>query len=319
MEFDVSVLLLTYNPELDKLKSSILSVLLQKDISVQLIIADDGSVFDFFPEIDFFLHSYSFKNYKLVKHKNYGTVKNFYSALVLADGKYIKGLGQGDLLYDSYTLYKLSKKMCDDDSSAICCNGASFFLKNKNIIFKNIRMPYSIRAFQIISKLKRNYLLFGDVVNGAATFFKKDILLSYYDTYMKSLSFADDIVLKGFIAKDEPVSFYNIYSIWYRDNDQGISKKKSFSPLIREDNAKLAELLLADPTVIFPSNLYKRSIRSYIIYMREPSLKNLLLWVLYTPGLLSNKLKKKMYNKPHLSHTQEGMDFLNYCIRSNIK
>ena len=95
--YDVSVVVLTYNPVMEKLKSTLLSVLNQKNVEIQIIISDDGSKIDFRKEIEELFFEFNFTHYKLFLNKeNVGTIENYYFALEKTDSLLIKGISPGD-------------------------------------------------------------------------------------------------------------------------------------------------------------------------------------------------------------------------------
>ena len=51
MKYAISVVVLTYNSAFDDIKQTILSIVKQKDITFELIIADDGSKENHFEKI----------------------------------------------------------------------------------------------------------------------------------------------------------------------------------------------------------------------------------------------------------------------------
>ena len=42
-KYDISVIIVTYNPKWEKLRTTILSILFQKNINIEIIVSDDGS------------------------------------------------------------------------------------------------------------------------------------------------------------------------------------------------------------------------------------------------------------------------------------
>ena len=52
-KYDVSIIVATYNPDLNKLMSTLLSIIIQKGIKFEIIVTDDGSQKDYF-KVKFF-------------------------------------------------------------------------------------------------------------------------------------------------------------------------------------------------------------------------------------------------------------------------
>ena len=60
-QFDVSALVVCYKPNLKKLIMTLKSLIYQKDVCMQIVIADDGSEIDHFDEIKAFFAEINFK------------------------------------------------------------------------------------------------------------------------------------------------------------------------------------------------------------------------------------------------------------------
>ena len=65
-EFQVSVIIATYNPDWIKLKRTLLSVLLQKKLSFEIVVVDDGSRENFREDIELLFQQYKFDPYKTI-------------------------------------------------------------------------------------------------------------------------------------------------------------------------------------------------------------------------------------------------------------
>lgn len=99
MMIGVTSLVLTYNPQWEKLKFTLDSLVRQVNISQQIVIADDGSENNLFENISEYMGNIGFDNYVLVGNQhNQGTVKNLQSGLEKATGKFIKPISPGDAL-----------------------------------------------------------------------------------------------------------------------------------------------------------------------------------------------------------------------------
>ena len=95
----VSVCILTYNPQKEKLLETLESIVRQKYGNLQIILSDDGSEENYFGEAKKFLDCSGVADYKLIEAPaNQGTVKNVEQALLAADGIFIKAISPGDYL-----------------------------------------------------------------------------------------------------------------------------------------------------------------------------------------------------------------------------
>ena len=126
MSLDYSVIVLTYNPSLEKLKNTLYSIIVQKNICFEIIIADDGSSENYFSEIRSWLENKHFQNYKLIDNKrNQGTVQNLLSALDVSNGKFVKCISPGDCLYNENTLLLCKRYM--EKKHQLVCFGKSIY------------------------------------------------------------------------------------------------------------------------------------------------------------------------------------------------
>ena len=50
-DYEITVIVCTYNPDLQKLISTLKSVVLQKGVKIQVIVTDDGSSNNYFNEV----------------------------------------------------------------------------------------------------------------------------------------------------------------------------------------------------------------------------------------------------------------------------
>ena len=133
-KYDVTAVLLTYNPKIDKILLSLNSLINQKNIKYEILVCDDGSKKTFTNEIIQFFTKNAFNEYKIINQKeNKGTVSNCLNAAKNAQGKYLFLTSPGDIIYDEMTLFDF---FCfvEDNHYDICFGNAIFYnLKENNI------------------------------------------------------------------------------------------------------------------------------------------------------------------------------------------
>lgn len=71
---DFSILILSYNSDYQKMLLTIDSVLKQKDVSFEIIVCDDASRENNFPQLDTYLSDKNIPYHLLGNRKNLGTV-----------------------------------------------------------------------------------------------------------------------------------------------------------------------------------------------------------------------------------------------------
>ena len=222
---DISVVVVTYNPNYQKLLTTLKSVICQKDVEFEVIIADDGSknfdkdiIKDFFSECNFY-------NYRLVlNEKNQGTMKNALSGWTAAKGKYIKQLSPGDYLYSNNTLYCMYNYIKKTGATLIFGTEASYSIENNKIELIDYSNPVDIRPYieadsdAIINK----YVVERQFANGMTFLVQRSKLLEYANLLNGKVKYGEDFTYLLMIAGEEPVAFLNTYVIWY-EYGSGIS------------------------------------------------------------------------------------------------
>lgn len=215
-KYDLTVLICSFNPEYEKLIMTIRSCLLQKDITLQIVIADDGSVIDYFDEVEAIFENAKFTDYKLIKNKeNLGIVLNLYSGLMECNGEYIKPISPGDYLYNETTMHDWLQYM----------KLGNYVLTGSDYVchYTDKNGEFCIAAQkahpQIIGlnrkRLKDNYLLNDDIFLGAATLVKKETLLQYINLIKGRVKYAEDNSYRIMVYCDEAVGFYACPTVLY--------------------------------------------------------------------------------------------------------
>ena len=216
-EYQVTVGIVSYNPDLIKLKRTIQSVLLQRRISYQIVIADDGSINDRFEDIKEIFIRNNFSDYCFVKNKtNQGTVKNSESCVKNANGKYFVSLSPGDNFCDEFALYRWVNKAESSGADIIFANTIYYMCDDGFCVLSKYRHPQDSSAYLgDYRKLKRNYLLYDDVCLGAGILTHKDIYVKYISEISGKAKFAEDNIFRLMIFNnekciwlEEPVVFY---------------------------------------------------------------------------------------------------------------
>lgn len=226
----VTVIVVSYKPVLEKLLITIKSILLQKDIEIQIIVCDDGSKDTYFNEIENLFDLYGFTNYILVHNENnQGTVQNFCSAFPYIKGEYIKGISPGDYFYNCYVLNKWLAFM-EHNKCKVSFGDAVYYEHNNftHFIRRNacpcLVEPYIHRN---IEEIKRNYLLFNDLILGASTFIRTDLFLKYMNFIKGKIIYAEDHIFRIMTADNEEIFYFPKKVIFYEFGG-GISTTKYF-------------------------------------------------------------------------------------------
>lgn len=219
----VSVIILTYNPDWDKLCKTIKSTLLQENISKEIIIADDGSNCIYDCKIEELMKTFHFNNYKFVHHeKNVGTVKNYYDALNVCEGEYEYGISPGDYFYDNTTLCGLYSFAQNRGLSVVFGNAVYYkgvCQENKIVELVNnmIANPYNPYVFeQNRIKSIESVLLSNNNILGATYFRKTDCAKKCIEKFVGVAKYLEDFpALVYALIINEPIGWYKKYIVWY--------------------------------------------------------------------------------------------------------
>ena len=251
MSASVSVIITIYYPKKEKLIPTLNSVLMQKGVDFEIVLADDGTPdFDDSWIKDFF-GSKEFKNYRIIHHeRNVGTVKNEISAVEASEGTYIKSISPGDLLYDENTL-AVFRDYCEKNHADIVFGNSVYYAKNGDSFsfFPDFHYPFDIAPYTKpdYRKQKNVFLIYHDVILALSYFFKKELYLRYLKKIEGKAKYAEDTCFFLMVADGIEIPFFNRNIVWY-EYGEGISTSSSDSwqGKIRQDMIEVGNVLVAE-------------------------------------------------------------------------
>ena len=310
----ISVLVATYNPKVDDLLRSLKSIILQKEICVEIVITDDGS--KEFPEdeVNNFFDKHSFVRFKIVRNaENRGTVYNFLSGAPKCTSEYIKVLGQGDILFDEYTLRDLLNfdQLHNVD-----------LLGSEAVCFKEIDGIASIEECDAMPQLsycynspflqRRTSILFEDDAQGSTLLYRKAIFVEYLNEVAGKLKFIEDKTQKLMILDGKVVRYYNRAAVYY-ECSQGISNNSKRQTEINQDRIELNNLILKrlDDNTRFRKAFIKNQTHKHnlsIKYSRIESIR----WAFCNFGFVFYRIRKERF--PRKTITAITPSFLHKCM-----
>ncbi|NME83739.1 glycosyltransferase [Clostridium sp. SM-530-WT-3G] len=260
--YKVSIIVLTYNPNYDKLELTIKSLLAQKNIDFQIVITDDGSKKNYFDKLNSLFEQMKFKDFVLVESKvNSGTCLNYKRGLDKSAGKYIKAISPGDFLYDELTLASWSDFM-EANKCKVSFGDTVYYNNNNNNIYyarKEKIQPQRIELYD--SKNYRenavilNYIYLLDPVVGAAFLVEKELLVYYLDLLLNKIVYAEDNIFRIMVCDGIHLIRYNKNVIFY-EYGTGISTSK---------NHKWAEIIKNE--IIITNKIIRDRIKNKSIFM----------------------------------------------------
>lgn len=237
---DVTVLIITYNPDYRKLFSTIWSSILQKNISFEIIVCDDGSKTNYKKEIETLFTDYPDIPFYFVENMdNVGTVKNILSGLQIASGKYTYVISPGDYFFSEESINKLFAYA--ESINCDICFGKSQYYYSENGHIEMIRQmtPEAPRIFSRILPQRWITLAFCETQGiVGATYFRRTNIFKQYMEEICSYSLLDEDNCTSyyhlFCAKKR-ICFCNEYAVWY-EYGSGISTSKNSNYLNRLSN-----------------------------------------------------------------------------------
>ena len=199
-QYKMSVVVVTYNPSEIKLLETLSSIILQKGLTFQIVVADDGSADPCFDQVEAFFARHSFTDYVIVRNpENKGTVRNLISGVERCTGEYVKTISPGDMLSGEYILrdwvdaaeqssaqMSFSDAVCYEEKDGIKCWKSG----------KAHPQTVDCYLFREENQIRWNYLIFGDLVLGAAIICHRDLLSTYLHMINGKVIYAEDNIYR---------------------------------------------------------------------------------------------------------------------------
>ncbi len=226
---DVSVVVVTYNPEFEKLERTLESILCQEGVSFEIVIADDGSAsFDEAAVVAWF-RDRGFDDYTIVANpENMGTMKNAFSGWTAARGDYVKQLSPGDFLYNSRSLANAVSFMRANGCEICFGLAAAYVATGDEVTTVDLQNPRDLSPYYAKDQswIKHNYLIERDYANGMTFVVRRDLVIEYGQRLLGKVVYAEDCTYILIIGDSHQVGFLNDYIIWY-EYGTGISTNGS--------------------------------------------------------------------------------------------
>ena len=228
--FEVTVLVLTFNPNKDAMFLTLDSIICQEDVELEIVIADDGSVDNLYNEIKHYFNEKGFCNWRMIRNEiNKGTVINLYSGLMISEGYYIKTISPGDALCGVKVLrewidFNYRNKIAWSFSDA-------YYYKmenNKKKLLKLDPHPNNIKPYlkRDDNQCRWNYVVLDDIALGATILCQWKLLVSYIERILYKVVFAEDNVFRLMMFDGIVGGYYPTETIWY-EHGTGISTSKN--------------------------------------------------------------------------------------------
>ena len=216
------------------MSTTLKSIVAQEGCAFEVIIADDGSENNLGAEITEFFERRGFSNYKLIQNKtNVGTVKNLLSALNNCNSDYVKDLGQGDVLYDKYTLKKMYEYLKNGGFEMVFGMAAPFSTNEQGLHIEPI-CDNRASISSVEADMKKNCLLYEEYPHGAALLFKRELMIKYLEEIKDVVVYCEDLSIRLMLLDGVKIRYLDEYVVFYECN-VGISHSKSGLSRVERD------------------------------------------------------------------------------------
>lgn len=236
--YDVSVILLIYNSEWKKIRLTLNSIIKQKNVDLEIIIADDGSENSEVQLVNEYLENIKIDYNIVASNENVGTVKNIIRALPFTSGKYVKLISPGDCLNGEDCLKNWIEYMESENADLSFCNAIYY---RKREIYELIKKKSAPQNCWVYKKKKEkylfvDYLLVNDSILGASVMSRRDIICRYLNEMNKNVKYAEDYMIRLLVFDQRKVCYLDKNLIWY-EYGEGISttKQKKWADILHSD------------------------------------------------------------------------------------
>ena len=291
----VTVAVLTYNPDKEKLLATLGSVLLQKKVAFEVVIADDGSARKCFDDVRELFAEQGFSDYRIVENsENRGTVYNTKSAVAAARGKYVKLISPGDMLNGNDILHNWAETM-EASGAVLSFADAVYYAPTENglqAVVANAN-PSQVSCYEKADweQGRYNYLICDDLFLGAATMCLREKLADYLEEIAGKVIYAEDNVYRLMAYDRVPVCYFRETAIIY-ETGLGVSTSGNsvWSKRLLDDWNACSQMLIKRCSGQDPIDK-----KLLCLLKRKPDnlIKKLLLHI-RVPGLLFFKLRNKI-------------------------
>ncbi len=299
-KIDFSVIVCCYNPDLDKLKRTLISADRQEGVSLEIIISDDGSKENYYNEIkEWCLNNIRNKVIYNFLGENVGTVKNILCATEIAKGSYIKPISSGDYLYSRTTL----SEFINVDGDIVFGNGV-YYNNDYEMKIYNYHHPIVNKYDKKNTNSIRSLLIYNDWILGASLLYKKEKLIEYLTILINfDIKYCEDLSTALCALDSSKIEYVNRNLVWY-EYGTGISTKKNEKnqkSLVEIDQEKFFLHLL--PTLYAKKRYIKKIVKLWKI---KNKIQKKIYILLFFPSKLFFKFETIFLKNKQISYNLEN-------------
>ena len=313
----VSIVVVTYNPKWEKLKSTVLSAILQQGIDFEIIITDDGSANNYFEELKKLFKMHDFTDYSLLESKkNKGTVYNLKKGVDAAIGKYIKDISPGDYFYSDNTIADWIAYVQLNDVKVSFGKAVYYNDDVQFNIIKHRTAPKYINGYRYgyNDSTRKEYLLMDDMALGAAVLCEREILNKYLSLIVDKVKLGEDFAYSLMVFNGIHLNLYDKNVVFYEfGNGVSTSGNERYTAIMLADWENMHNIMLNCDVEDFFSIRFKQYIKNYNKY-RNHVMKRIIKCMILPETIW---WKFKLSTSKEYFDTNCDIKFLNKIMTSN--
>ncbi len=270
---NVSVVIATYNPDINKLMKTIRSVMIQRNIIFEVIVTDDGSKCFPLQSLSCIAKEYPNIHFEIIRNaSNKGTVQNLLSGVLHSSGEYVVFISPGDMLFDENTLESFYSFAITNKADICFGNAIHYYVNDGKInVCSDKAEPFHPHLYNSNNLLRGQVAAHfgGNRINGTTYFRKRTIafdLLNRISRYSKYVE--DTTCLWLYLAENNKIFYYDRNFSWYeRGSGISTSKEKKWKAILNDDYLLTLKYLKktfnSDPVIDY--SLHKRLFHNKLI------------------------------------------------------
>lgn len=231
-----SVIVCNYNSSEDEIEYTLASIISQKNIELEIIFSDDGSINSPEKFVKNYFNEQNFTKYKIrIGEKNLGTVKALHDAVRLAEGEYVKPIGVGDALTYEDALKDIYDFMISNNAKIAFSDMMLFSRIDGEIHVNNhFTIPRKIQCWKEkdYDESKENIIVFNDQISGASIFYKRKYFELLVEVMINHVIYMEDLCQYIAILNNERIYYYGKKCVSYEIGN-GVSNNHTSENLLR--------------------------------------------------------------------------------------
>lgn len=265
----VTICILTYNPDWIKFRSTLRSIICQRNVDFDIVVSDDGSEENYFDKAEEFLKENNFSDYRFIANKqNQGTVKNTISALQNVESKYVKLISPGDFLYNENVLSEFVDFAEKNPAVAYFGNAVYYSVDEKKgiIIYDGKHNPIDLKPWinKDYRKIRKKYLYDIDYILGAAFLCNRVMFSDYLHRIDGAIKYLEDFSMTWMIIARKKILYFDEVFIFYEYGSGVSTSTATWVKRLKEDIMKGCDLVYRNHDMSYFEYILCKSTNPYV-------------------------------------------------------